>query len=139
MPKYVQKNLIKYKHEKPKRPQHCSYKPAPRRYAKAASEVVGKENSPAVNDADKKYIKQVLGSFLYYVHAVDLTILQALNAITAEQAHLTERALQHVKQFLDYMARHPEAIIRYRVCNMVLNVHSDASFHSASRAHFRAG
>ena len=74
-----------------------------------------------------------------YAQAVDLTILQALNAIAAEQAKLTKRTLQHVHQFLDYMATNPDAIIRYRASEMVLNVHSDASFQSASRARSRAG
>ncbi len=54
------------------------------------------EESPAVNDADKKYIQQVLGSFLYYARAIDLTILQALNEIAADQAHPTECTLQRV-------------------------------------------
>ena len=56
-----------------------------------------------------------------------------------EQAHPTERTLQRVKQFLDYMATNPDVVIRYHASNMVLNVHSDASFHSASRARSRAG
>ena len=37
----------------------------------------------------KKYIQQVVGSFLYYARAVDLTILLYLNAIAAEQANPT--------------------------------------------------
>ena len=54
MPNYVQKNLIKYKHEKPKRPQHCPYEPALRRSGKAASETMDEKKSLAVNDYDKK-------------------------------------------------------------------------------------
>ena len=94
MPNYVQKNLTKYKHEKPRRPQYCPYEPAPKKYGKAASEATDEEESPAVGEADKKFIQQVLGSFLYYARAVDLTILQALNAIAAEQAHPTKRTLK---------------------------------------------
>ena len=59
MPKYVQKNLVKYKHEKPKRPQHCPYEPAPRKYGKEAAEDVDEEESPAVGEKDNKYIQQV--------------------------------------------------------------------------------
>ena len=139
MPNYVKKNLTKYKHEKPKRPQYCPYESAPRKYGKAAAEATDDEESPAVNKADKKFIQQVLGSFLYYARAVDLTILQALNAIAAEQAHPTKLTLQRVHQFLDYMATNPDATIRYHASNMVLNAHSNASFHSASRARFHSG
>ena len=59
MPKYVQKNLVKYKYKKPKYPQE----PAPRKYGKAAAEDFDKGESPVVGEADKKYIQQVLGSF----------------------------------------------------------------------------
>ena len=51
------KNLVKYKHEKLKRPQHVPYKPAPRKYGKAAVEDFDKEENPAVGEADKKYIQ----------------------------------------------------------------------------------
>ena len=37
------------------------------------------------------------------------------------------------------MATNPEATIRYHASNIILNVHSNASFHSASRARSRAG
>ena len=41
-------------------------------------------DSPSVGDDKKKFIQQVLGSFLYYGRAVDLMILHALNAIAAD-------------------------------------------------------
>ena len=47
--------------------------------------------------------------------------------------------MKRVKHFLDYMATHPQAIIRYRASDMVLNVHSDASYLSAPKARSRAG
>ena len=36
------------------------------------------------------------------------------------------------------MATNPDTVIRYRTSNMVLNVHSDASFNSLSRANSRS-
>jgi len=47
--------------------------------------------------------------------------------------------MKRVNQFLDYMWTHPDAIIRYRATNMILNVHSDASYLSAPKARSRAG
>ena len=87
MPNYVHKNLVKYKHEKPKRPQFCPYKPAPRKYGKEENEVTEEADSPKVGEDKKKFVQQVLGSFLYYARAVDLTIQQALNAIAEEQSN----------------------------------------------------
>ena len=47
--------------------------------------------------------------------------------------------MKRVKQFLDYMWIHPDAIIRYRASDMILNVHSDASYLSAPKACSCAG
>ena len=44
-----------------------------------------------------------------------------------------------VKQFLDYAATHPDAIITYHASDMVLAGHSDASYLSKTKAHSRAG
>jgi hypothetical protein len=63
----------------------------------------------------------------------------ALSAIAAQQSTPTEQTRDRVNQFLDYMATHPDATIRYRASDMVLNVHSDASYLSAPNARSRAG
>jgi hypothetical protein len=87
----------------------------------------------------KETIQQIVGSFLYYVPAVDPTILMALLEIALQQAAPTENAMKHVNQFLDYMWTHPDAIIRYRASDMILNVHSDTLYLSAPKACSRAG
>ena len=56
---------------------------------------------------DKKYIRHVVGSFLYYARAADLTILTALSDIASEQSKPTEKTMKRVKQFLDYMHTNP--------------------------------
>jgi hypothetical protein len=37
-------------------------------------------------------------------------------------------------QLLDYIATHPDAIIRYHASDMILHIHSDASYLSVSSA-----
>ena len=59
--------------------------------------------SPSEDDEKKKYVQQVVGSFQYYARAVDLTTQQALSAIAEEQSKSTERTLERVKQFFDYV------------------------------------
>ncbi len=44
-----------------------------------------------------------------------------------------------MNQFLNYMWMHPNTKIRYSASNMILNVHSDASYLSAPKAHNCAG
>jgi hypothetical protein len=40
---------------------------------------------------------------------------------------------------LDYLATHPDATIRYHASDMVLHIHSDASYLSVSHARSRHG
>ena len=47
--------------------------------------------------------------------------------------------MQKVKQLLDYATTHPDAIITYQASNMILAIHSDASYLSESKARSRAG
>ena len=42
--------------------------------------------------------------------------------------------MQKVKQFLDYVATHPDVIITYRASGMVIAAHSDASYPSETKA-----
>ena len=66
-------------------------------------------------------------------------MLVALSAIASAQANATEDTLEKAKLFLDYAATHPDAIITYRASNMILSVHSDASYLTESKARSRAG
>ncbi len=63
----------------------------------------------------------------------------ALSAIASAQAEPTEETMTRCKQFLDYAATHQDAIITYKKSDMVLVVHSDASYLSEPKAHSRAG
>ena len=139
MPKYVIKQLVKYEHPMPKRPQHCPYSPNRIQYGKDNQNVTPEDNSPKLDKNGKKRIQQVVGSFLYYARTVDITILMALSSIAAEQANPTENTMKRINQLMDYMATHPDAVIRYKASDMILNVHSDASYLSAPKARSRAG
>ena len=139
MPAYVQKQLTRYEHKQPSKPQHCPYSPHPIKYGKDNQQVDPVDESPLLDAAGKKYIQQVVGSFLYYARAVDPTILMALSDIATQQNKPTDNTRKRVDQLLDYMATHPMAKIRYKASDMVLNIHSDASYLSAPKARSRAG
>ena len=47
--------------------------------------------------------------------------------------------MKKTKQFLDYVALHPEAVLTFSASNMVINVHSDASYLTKPKAQSRAG
>jgi len=139
MSNYVRKQLVHYRRSTSNRKQYCPFEPKPIHYGKKSDEIVPEAESPPVGKDGEKYIRQVVGSFLYYARAVDMTILTALNDIAAEQAKPTQRTMQRVEQLLDYMHTNPDAVIRFRASDMILNLHSDASYLSAARGRSRAG
>jgi hypothetical protein len=66
-------------------------------------------------------------------------MLTALSAIASAQTEPTEETMSRCKQFHDYAATHQDAIITYKKSDMVLVVHSNASYLSEPKARSRAG
>ena len=66
-------------------------------------------------------------------------MLTALSAIASEQALPTENTIRKAQKFMDYAATHPDAVLTYRKSDMLLAVHSDASYLSKPKARSRAG
>ncbi len=61
-------------------------------------------------------------------------MLAALGSITAQQATPTKIKTMQKKQFSDYATMHPDAIVTYQARDMILSVHSDASYLSESKS-----
>ena len=65
-------------------------------------------------------------------------MLVALGTIASEQAEGTHQTREAAVWFLNYAATHPDAVVRFRASEMQLHEHSDASYHSESKARSRA-
>ena len=52
----------------------------------------------------------MVGTFLYYVRALEPTMIVAIKIIAEEQASITKTTAEKVVQLLNYAATHPEAI-----------------------------
>ena len=76
---------------------------------------------------------------MYYGIAVDNTILVALITIAVEQSAATSNMVKKITQLSNYLATNPDATIRYTQSDMVLWVHSDASYLSCPKSSIRAG
>jgi hypothetical protein len=138
MLKYAMKQLTRYAHPAPLKPQHCPFAPNPIAYGKDNQAPSPTNDSTLLDNAGKKHIQQIVGSFLYYVQAVDPTILMALSNIATQQSAPNKNTNKRVKQFLDYMWTHPNAVICYHTSDMLLNVHSNVSYLSTPHAQSRA-
>ena len=60
MPGYIKKQLQKYKHDMPKRPQHCPYQPQEKKYGKAAQHPILEDTSSGLEEKEIKVIQRVV-------------------------------------------------------------------------------
>ena len=121
----------------PTKPEHSAYQAPPRIYGWGAQNTIPPDETNKIDDKQVKVVQQVIGGCLYYGRAVDDTILPALSAIASEQPCATESAEKKVLKLLNYLATHPEAKVRFHASDMILNIHSDASYLSETRARIR--
>eukprot|EP00804_Cyclotella_cryptica_P020493 CCRYP_019412-RA/>CCRYP_019412-RA protein AED:0.05 eAED:-0.04 QI:0/0/0/1/0/0.5/2/0/1372 len=134
LPGYIKKVLQRFQHETPTTPQHCPYQPHPKTFGTNSQDTLPPDDSKPLDADGVKRVQQVVGSLLFYARAVDNTILPALSTIASSQAAATELTLAQCTQLLDYCASNPDATIQYRASDMILNIHSDASYLSAPQA-----
>jgi hypothetical protein len=59
--------------------------------------------------------------------------------LASEQSNATEVTADKVIKLLNYCNTHPETKIRYHASDMILHIHSDASYLSENEARSRAG
>jgi hypothetical protein len=89
---------------------------------------VEEDKSPPLTPEQIKRVQNIVGTLLYYGRAANSTLLTALSAITARQSNRTQAVAEACHQLLDYVAMHPDVGIRYHACDMILAVHTDASY-----------
>jgi hypothetical protein len=94
---------------------------------------------PLLDQQGKKFIQQVCIKFLFLGRAVDPTLLCPISAIAFQSSNPTVDTLQHTKQLLDYITTQDDAVLTYNASDMVLAIHSDASYLSEPGARSRAG
>jgi hypothetical protein len=126
MPGYVEKALACFGHTIPSEPQHQPHKHTIPSYGATIQYAKADDSSRLLSKEEKKYIQQVIGTFLYYGRAVDSTMLTTLCSIASTQAEPTEETMANT------------AIVTYRASDMVLVVHSDASYLSEPKARSHA-
>jgi hypothetical protein len=138
MPGYVYNVLSKFQHDAPNHPHHTPSKYITLVY-RAKTQDAMQDETPPLTVKQCLNIKKVTGSVLYYARAVYPTVLMPFNDIATEQTKATEKTQVATNQLFDYLATHPDATIRYHASDMILQIHSDASYLSVSNARGHLG
>jgi hypothetical protein len=130
MPGYIPNALHKYQHPAPKRPQHSPHTWNQPQYGATQQLADPGDTTDPASDLQQKRIQKVTGTLLFYARAVDPTMLMTLSTIAAQQSKATLNTVKATNQLLDYCHTHPNATLKYRASNMILKIHSDASYYA---------
>ena len=65
---YVPAALIRFQHTAPKKPQHQPFPHVQPKYGETKQYAPDEDTSPPLDEKGKKYIQEVIGTFLYYAH-----------------------------------------------------------------------
>jgi hypothetical protein len=139
MPGYVTKALTRFQHLPSVKSQDQPYPHAKPNYGAKTQPAMAEDTTPPLDKAGKKFIQEVCGVFLFLASGVNNGLLPAPSALVFQQANPTEQMLVLCKHFLDYMASQDKAVLTYKASNMVLVIHSNASYLSKPKARSRAG
>jgi hypothetical protein len=134
IPGYIKMKLQEYEHIVPKKLHTCPYLPEPKKCGTEAQTPLPPDSTPKLDAKGVKRVQKIVGSILYYAWAVDMTVLMALSSIAVEQTKATEKTMARCTQLLDYLSGHADAKVRFHASNMILNIHSNASYLSESKA-----
>jgi hypothetical protein len=139
MPGYVAKALECFKHTPTRRAEHSPHawsKPVYGTHPQITSPI---DDTALLPQPALTRIKEITGTLLLYVHAIDCTMLVALGTFTSNQSKGTHTTVQALTQLLNYAAAHPDATVRYTASDMFIHIHSDASYLSEAKSRSRNG
>ena len=125
MPNYVTKALHKFQHPTPRHAQYAPHQWTRPNYGAAKQLEFTLDTSPPIPEEQNCRIQNIVETFLYYAHAVDFTMVSALNTLEEQQSNPNKNTEAAITQFLDYAATNPYAIIQYKSSNMILHIDSD--------------
>ena len=86
-----------------------------------------------------KRLQEIIGTLLYYARAVDSTMLIALGTLAVAQSKGTKETMKAALHLLNYAYTHPDSAVRFYASNMILHIHSDASYLSEPKSRSRVG
>ena len=86
-----------------------------------------------LSKVEQKYVQEIIGVFLYYARAVNITMMTALGYLATRQATPTKNRMRKIRQLLNYAVTHPDAIVTVRASDTILTGHSNTSYLSKSK------
>ena len=139
IPGYIKEALHEFQHLHPKRRQDAPHAWTQPVYGAKVQYAENLNDSPALPPKTVRLLQKIVGTLLYYVIVVNFTMLIFLGSITSTQYQGTNKTYDKTLCLINYAATHPDATIHYSARDMILHVHSDASYLSDPKARSCAG
>jgi hypothetical protein len=137
MPGYIAKLLKKV------RPDGVKAASTPSVYSppnyKSTAQTATVDSSPLASSAQQHELQVVVGTLLYYARTVDPTILTAVHELGSVQSRPTVNDMIKMERLLQYVSSHQHHGIRFHASRMQLQIQSDASYLSRTKARSVAG
>ncbi len=133
MPNYLKKALKQFQHNAGTL-QHSPYPSVPIQFGAKKQYATAESTALLLDAKSKRFIQQVCGKFLFLGQAFDSTLLCPISATASQSSKPTEDSMRHTQQLLDYLATQEDAVFTYRASDMILAVHSNASYLSKPKA-----
>jgi hypothetical protein len=138
IPGYIEKALQRFQHPKPKKPQHSPHPCILPDYG-ARQQLTEIDTTDAIDAAQRLRLQEGIGVILWYARGVGITYQVALSTLASALSKGTQKTMSALAQLLDYAATHPNDKIRFHKSDMILHIHSDASYLSEPEAKSRVG
>ena len=139
MPGYIEKALQRFCHPTPTKPEDSPHDWTQPKYGAKTQMTSAPDDSPPLEPPEIKRLQTLIGTLLYYARAIDNTMHVALGTLGSAQSKGTKATAKAATKLLNYAATHPDAVIRFTASDMILHIHSDASYLSEPKARSRAG
>ncbi len=75
---------------------------------------------------------------VHYAQATNMMVLKALSSIAVEQMKASDKTMVRCTQLLNYLLHKADVKVRFHASNMILNIHSDASYLPKEQTQSRA-
>ena len=107
---------------------------SPPNYKSPRAQTATVDASPLASASQQHELQVVVGTLLYYARTVDPSILTAVHELGSVQSKPTINDLRKMERLLQYVSTHQRHGIRFHASSMQLQVQSDASYLSRTKA-----
>ena len=139
LPGYNKKALIRFNHPLPLIPQHSPYPWSPPKYGQRIQYAAPSLLPSALKLPPKQLqrLQEIVGTFRFCADSVDSAMQMPVSSLLTDVS--PQELDRRTNHFLDCVATHPDATLKFHASDMVLWAHSDASYLSEPKARSRAG